>query len=97
MTSCRWSASGPTETVDATKTRIGKDDALGVLAGVETLIVAKGKKVEVFNLKTDRPDDEALLARLLGPTGNLRAPTARVGRTLLVGFNEDAYQQVLGG
>jgi arsenate reductase-like glutaredoxin family protein len=85
------------ETVDATKTRIGRDNALGVLEGVETLIVAKGKKVDVFDLKADRPDDEALLARLLGPTGNLRAPTARVGKTLLVGFNEDAYKQVLGG
>ena len=28
---------------------------------------------------------------MLGPTGNLRAPTARVGKTVLVGFNEDAY------
>ena len=50
----------------------------------------------MFDLKTDRPDDETLLARLIGPTGNLRAPTARVGTTLLVGFNQDAYAQVLG-
>jgi hypothetical protein len=37
-----------------------------------------------------------LLTHLLGPTGNLRAPTARIGKTLLVGFNADAYRQVLG-
>lgn len=84
------------ETVDATKTRIGRDEALELLDGVEKLIAAKGKKVEVFDLKTDRPDDETLLARLIGPTGNLRAPTARIGKTLLVGFNEDAYRQILG-
>ena len=35
-------------------------------------------------------------SHLLGPTGNLRAPTLRQGKTLLVGFSEDAYQQNLG-
>lgn len=60
------------------------------------LVAAKGKKVEVFDLVKDRPDDETLLARLLGPTGNLRAPTVRVGTTLIVGFNEEAYRDVLG-
>ena len=33
---------------------------------------------------------------LLGPTGNLRAPTLRVGKTLLVGFDESSYVDVLG-
>ena len=84
------------QTVDATKTRIGRDEAMELLAGVGKLVAAKGKKVEVFDLTKDRPDDETLLARLLGPTGNLRAPTARVGKTLIVGFNEEAYREVLG-
>ena len=51
----------------------------------------------MFDLRSDRPADDELLARLLGPTGNLRAPTARVGRTLVVGYSEEAYRQVLGG
>ena len=85
-----------TETVDATKTRFTEDEALGLLDGIDTFIATRGKKVETFDLKNDRPDDETLLARLMGPTGNLRAPTARVGRTLVVGFNEDVYAQVLG-
>jgi hypothetical protein len=34
---------------------------------------------------------------VLGPTGNLRAPALRTGKTLLVGFNEEAYRQILGG
>ena len=33
---------------------------------------------------------------MLGPTGNLRAPTLRRGKTVLVGFNEDVYQDKLG-
>jgi arsenate reductase-like glutaredoxin family protein len=84
------------ETVSATKTRIGRADALKLLAGVDRLVAARGKKLAVFDLTSDRPDDETLLAHLLGPTGNLRAPTARVGKTLLVGFNEETYRQVLG-
>lgn len=84
------------ETVDATKHRYDATAALALLKGIDTLIAAKGKKIETFDLKNDRPDDAELLARLMGPTGNLRAPTARVGRVLLVGFNEDVYAQALG-
>ncbi len=32
---------------------------------------------------------------LLGPTGNLRSPTMRVGKTLLIGFNEEAFRRTL--
>ncbi|AWM35640.1 hypothetical protein GobsT_66770 [Gemmata obscuriglobus] len=86
-----------TEAVNAAKVRYGADEALALLDGVETLVAAKGKKVETFDLTTDRPDDATLLARMMGPTGNLRAPTARVGRTLVIGFNEEMYARVLGG
>jgi hypothetical protein len=47
-------------------------------------------------MKHDPPDDDSLLACMLGPTGNLKAPTLRKGKTLLVGFGADAYRQVLG-
>ena len=60
------------------------------------LVVAKGKKVTEVNLKKDRPDDESLAALLLGPTGNLRAPTMKVGKTVLVGFNDDLYSEYFG-
>ena len=86
-----------TETVNATKVRYGEAEALALLDGIDTLITAKGKKVDTFDLTRDRPDDATLLARMMGPTGNLRAPTARVGTTLLVGFNPDAYEEYLGG
>ena len=37
---------------------------------------------------------EDAVTAMLGSTGNLRAPTAVVGKNLLVGFNEEAYQAV---
>ena len=60
------------------------------------LVVAKGKKITEVDLKKDRPDDETLAGLMLGPTGNLRAPTIMVGKTVLVGFNEDAYSDQFG-
>ena len=53
------------------------------------MIVAKGKKVSEFPGGKGASDEAALA--MLGPTGNLRAPTIRVGKTLVVGFNEDVY------
>jgi arsenate reductase-like glutaredoxin family protein len=83
------------ELVEASKTRLSEKEALKLLDGVDRVVAMRGKKITVFELKKDRPDDATLLAHLLGPTGSLRAPTARVGKTLLVGFNEDAYRELL--
>jgi len=82
--------------VDAKKQTIKKGQALDVLANVDQLYVAKGKRVLHVDLRKARPPKAALLELLLGPTGNLRAPTLRKGRTLIVGFDEKTYEQVLG-
>jgi arsenate reductase-like glutaredoxin family protein len=82
--------------VDARKTRLGAAEALRALDGVDELWATKGKQVVHVDLKTERPARKALLALLLGPSGNLRAPTVRVGRRLVVGFDEATYRRVLG-
>ena len=82
----------PAETVPASK-KLGKTEAARMARAASRVIVAKGKKVTEF-----KPGGKAgadLVAAMLGPTGNLRAPTARAGKTVLVGFNEDAYTDVL--
>lgn len=84
------------EVVDARKDRIDPAGALKLAKTVDKIVAAKGKKVVTLDLKKDHPGDETVLAHLIGPTGNLRAPTARVGRTLLVGFDEASYAEVLG-
>ncbi len=48
-------------------------------------------------MKKAPPSDDDLAALLLGPSGNLRAPTLRKGTTLLVGFDPASYAEVLGG
>ena len=51
----------------------------------------KGKKVESFDLKNGLSDEAK--AAMLGPTGNLRAPTLKVGKTVLVGFNDAVFEE----
>jgi arsenate reductase-like glutaredoxin family protein len=86
----------PKEIVDAVKTRYGNAEALALLTGLDKLVSVKGKKIETIHLKKERPEDETLLSLMIGPTGNLRAPTAIVGKTILVGFNDEAYAEVVG-
>jgi hypothetical protein len=82
--------------VNAARERKGRDEALKLARTAAKVVVARGKKVVTFDMKRKPPDDDILAAYLLGPTGNLKAPSLRVGDTLLVGFGEAAYQQVLG-
>ena len=82
--------------VDARKERFGPDAALKLTQDVSEVIAAKGKKVVRFNLAKDKPGRDDLLAVLVGPSGNLRAPTVRKGKKLLVGFDPAAYTEVFG-
>jgi arsenate reductase-like glutaredoxin family protein len=81
------------EQVSAAK-KLGADAARELLTGATKLIAAKGKKVVEFDLKTADPDEA--VAAMLGPTGNLRAPTLKRGKTVVVGFDEATYDAPLG-
>lgn len=58
------------------------------------MVVAKGKKVDEFAPAGKAP--KACVDAMLGPTGNLRAPAIRAGKTVLIGFNEEVFDSVLG-
>ena len=77
--------------MDAKKQKLGRVDALAMVTRVSRIVVSKGKKVIVFEPTKAGFDREAFLAAALGPTGNLRAPTILRGKTMFVGFNQDAY------
>ncbi len=73
--------------------KLAKADAAALAKQASKIIVAKGKKVTEF------PGGKAgaeVIEAMLGPTGNLRAPTLRRGKTVVVGFNEEAFQKVFG-
>ncbi len=83
------------ETLDA-DARLGQGDALKLARSVSTMIGTKGRSIFRHAVSKSEPDDAEILRCLIGPTGNLRAPTLRIGKTLIVGFNEELYSDALG-
>ncbi len=82
--------------MNAAKERFGKADLNHVFADASNVIVAKGKKTLVFDMKKDPPSAADFAKAVLGPSGNLRAPAIRSGKTWLVGFHEEAYGEYFG-
>ena len=64
-----------------------------MLKNIDRIYATKGRGLVEFDLQHDRPSMETLLSVLIGRTGNLRSPALRIGRTLLVGFNEQMYKK----
>jgi len=79
------------EVVSASK-KLGRAEAAELVRQAAKVIVAKGKAVQEH--AGGKPNAEVVGA-LLGPTGNLRAPALRVGKTLLIGFHEQVYRAQL--
>jgi len=72
-----------------------KTDALNLAFGANRIIATKGKKVIDVDMIKDKPNAELITSLLVGPSGNLRAPTAWIGKTLLVGFDAGMYESAL--
>jgi hypothetical protein len=64
---------------------------------VRHVFVARGKKLVHFDMQKNPPADAELRQQMIGPSGNLRAPTARSGDCLFVGFNPEEYANRLWG
>ncbi len=80
------------ETVPASR-KLAAREAGELARKASKVIVAKGRKVSEF---PGGKSGKAVVEAMLGPTGNLRAPTLRTGKTVLVGFNEEAFEKVFG-
>ncbi len=86
----------PQETVSANKVRFDSTAALELAHQVQRIVAAKGKSVVDLNVQAGDVDDATLLKHLLGPSGKLRAPAIRQGKTLLIGFHDTAFVEFLG-
>lgn len=58
---------------------------------VNEIYSCKGSKVVHIDMQKDKPSESTLVEAMLGPTGNLRAPTVKVGDKLLIGFNDELF------
>ena len=88
-------------TVSANKRKFAADEALAMARRADHVWVAKGKTLVHWDMAADAPDDDELLKRLLGRSGTMRAPAIVTenddGSHLLIGFNQDLFEQILSG
>src|SRR5262245_26301597 len=84
-----------TAEVNASRNPQGRKDALALAARAKRLVAAKGTRITELDLSAS-PAPSEILALMLGPTGNLRAPTMVVGDTLYVGFPKGGFPELAG-
>jgi hypothetical protein len=80
------------EEIDAKKETLADEAAWQKVKDAKRIYVASGKKTLEFIPNT--ADKDEIMKKILGRTGNLRAPTLRRGDTFFVGYNDDLYQQL---
>ena len=77
---------------NANKEKLDQEEVERLLVQVKKVKVAKGKKILTFdNLRNEHkqiPDS------ILGRSGTLRSPTLQIGDQLIVGYNEELYQNL---
>ncbi|MFM7563303.1 MAG: ArsC family (seleno)protein [Planctomycetota bacterium] len=83
--------------VDARKETINAQNGLKLARTVDEVRVAKGNAVTKIDMKKGAPGDAELSKLIIGPTGNLRAPSLKHGKTLVVGFNDQLYGEFFQG
>ncbi len=71
----------------------GRREALEMARQASRLVAAKGTTVRELDLAS-KPHEAEILALMLGPTGNLRAPTFVAGGTLYVGFPREGFESL---
>ena len=63
-----------------------------MLKSASRIRTGKGKKQQEWKPAAD--DKIEILKDVIGPSGNLRAPTWRIGNEFIVGFNPELYEEV---
>ena len=65
-----------------------------MLKSASLIRTGKGKKRKEWNPADD--DKAEILKDVIGPSGNLRAPSWKIGNEFVVGFNPELYAEVFG-
>ncbi len=65
-----------------------------MLSQAQEVIIVNGRKIQQW--PPDESNKEAIMAKAIGRSGSLRAPTIKVGDTYIIGFDETLYDEKLG-
>ena len=63
-----------------------------MLESASKIRTGKGKKYQEWNPEVD--EKSKILNDVIGPSGNLRAPTWKIGSEFVVGFNSELYAEI---
>jgi arsenate reductase-like glutaredoxin family protein len=83
------------QTLDARRTRIGPSGVAAVVEDAKTVLVSDGRSVRRYDVAKRQHDRSDMLARMVGPTGNLRAPTIRRNGLVVVGYHVDSMKELV--
>ncbi len=64
-----------------------------MLSQAKDVYIVNGRKINHW--QPDESNKEDILAKAIGRSGNLRAPTIKVGDTTIIGFNEALYEEIM--
>ena len=78
--------------VDAKKETCQNEEAWELVQTAEKIVIASGQKT--LEYAPGSADKEEILKKITGRTGNLRAPTVRIGNVYYVGFNVGMYENL---
>ena len=79
--------------IDAKKETIKGDAGWDLVKESDTIFITSGKKILEFTPSEE--NREIIMKKMLGRTGNLRAPAIRKDNSFYIGFNEELYTTVL--
>ncbi|HID52272.1 MAG TPA: hypothetical protein EYP41_09560 [Anaerolineae bacterium] len=77
--------------MNARKQRIESEAAWQMLSQAKDVYVVNGRKINHW--QPNEINKEAILAKAIGRSGNLRAPTLKVGDTYIIGFDKTLYEK----
>jgi len=81
------------KSVNAGKDKIDKDEAWELIKTYKTVVIGKGKKFQKFEPVEE--NREEILKEAIGRSGNLRAPSIKFGDKLIVGFNDEMFEEFI--
>jgi hypothetical protein len=89
----RGSGATVPETVSAGRPKCHAADLTTLFDGAARILVGKGKSHVAFDPASDGAEEIA--SKVLGRSGTLRAPAARVGNAWVVGFTDDMRSEIV--
>lgn len=81
--------------VNVRKEPVSKAKAMKIAKEMKQIHAKVGAKLKSWDLSKEKMSNEELNKALIGRSGDMRAPVLIVGKTLMAGFDESTYKNLL--